>query len=259
MRLGLTLYTLRDYVKTGEGLRQSLELIHGIGYEGIQFSAVLCMDGDKPEVSTEQARAWIEEFGHETVATHRPLERLETETQREIEFHLALGCPYVAIPVPPPGTNEEGLDGYERLADRMNKVAAKLEPHGLRLGYHNHAFEFQRFGMEGERPFETLMERTDPSIFFLLDTYWVVHSGFDLLALIDRLYGRIPVVHLKDRAMYGNDADFAPVGEGNMDWSRILPALDAAGAAWGVVEQDTCRRDPWDCVAASWQFLSEGP
>lgn len=256
MRIGITLFTVRDFVKTRDDLRQSLELIHAIGYEGIQLSAVACMEGENPEVDAAAMKRLAEEYGHEIVATHRPLVRLEEDSEREIAFHLALGCRYVAIPVPPAGTNEEGLDGYERLADRMNEVAAKFRPHGLRLGYHNHAFEFQRFGPEGEWPFAVMMDRTEPDVFSLLDTYWVVHAGVDLLALIERLNGRLPVVHLKDRAMYGNEADFAPVGEGNMSWNTILPALEAAGMEWGIVEQDTCRRDVWDCVAGSWQYLS---
>jgi sugar phosphate isomerase/epimerase len=48
----------------------------------------------------------------------------------------------------------------------------------------------------------------------------------------------------------------APVGEGNLNWDGILPALDKAGTKWFIVEQDDCRRDPFDCLASSFDYLS---
>ena len=100
------------------------------------------------------------------------------------------------------------------------------------------------------------MDRCDPSVFFILDTYWVAHAGMDVVELIGKLGGRLPVVHLKDKAVFGWEVDYAPVGEGNLDWDRILGAFESAGSEWLVVEQDTCRRDVWECVGSSARFLS---
>ena len=49
----------------------------------------------------------------------------------------------------------------------------------------------------------------------------------------------------------------APIGEGNLPWAEsILPACRKAGVRWYAVEQDVCRRDPFDCLRASFDFLS---
>ena len=48
----------------------------------------------------------------------------------------------------------------------------------------------------------------------------------------------------------------AAVGEGNLAWDRILPACEAAGVEWYAVEQDVCRRDPFDCLRSSFEFLT---
>lgn len=255
MRIGLQLFTVRDFIKTPEGLRDALHLAKKMGYEGVQFSAVASMDGDPPPVSAADARKWLDETGLVPVVTHRPWERFDKALEAEIEFHQTLGCRNAAISVPPPWAVEGGLDGFKWLADWMNEKASKLGEHGISFGYHNHAVEFQRLGPKGERPYGVLAKRCDRTVFFLLDLYWAVHAGVDVLALIGLLPKRIPLVHVKDKAVYGWDVDFAPVGEGNLPWGRLLPAMKEAGTEWLLVEQDTCRRDVWESVQASQKYL----
>jgi sugar phosphate isomerase/epimerase len=257
MQIGLQLFTVRDYVKTAEGLRDSLHLAKKIGYAGVQFSAVAAMDGEAPAVTAADAKMLLDETGLKAVVSHRPWERFEKHFEEEVEFHQALGCRHAAISVPPPWAPEGGLDGFKWLADWMNDKADRLAKHGIGFGYHNHAVEFQRLGPKGERPFGVLAKRCERSVFFLLDIYWAVHAGVDVLALIGLLPKRMPIVHVKDKAVYGWDVDFAPVGEGNLPWGRIFPALKEAGTEWLLVEQDTCRRDVWESVEASFKYLDK--
>ncbi len=65
----------------------------------------------------------------------------------------------------------------------------------------------------------------------------------------------MPVIHIKDKEMAGDEAVMAPIGEGNLDWEHLLPACEAAGVEWYAVEQDICRRDPFDCLRSSFEFL----
>ncbi len=256
MRIGLQLFTVRDFIKTPEGLREALRKAKKIGYEGVQFSAVASMDGETPAVTADEARKWLDETGLVPVVTHRPWERFDKHLEEEVEFHQALGCRHAAISMPPPWASEGGLDGFKWLADWMNDKASRLLKHGIGFGYHNHAVEFQRLGPKGDRPFGVLAKRCHPSVFFLLDVYWAVHAGVDVQALIGLMPKRIPIVHVKDKAVFGWDVDFAPVGEGNLPWGRLLPALKEAGTEWLLVEQDTCRRDVWECVEASYKYLA---
>lgn len=254
MRLGLQLFTVREHVKIGKGLYNSLKRAKDLGYEGVQISAVECMNGDRPEIDAQAGRTMLDEFGLECCATHRPFERFETSLESEMLFHSVLRCPFPAIAVPPQWARDQGADGFRRLADALNKIDEKLRPVGLSMGYHNHALEFERMGARGERAFDILVERTEPTVHFILDTYWVTHAGVDLFETISRLKGRVPVVHLKDKAVFGWEVDYAPVGEGNLNWERILPALRDSGTQWAVVEQDSSRREIWDCVASSARF-----
>ena len=60
----------------------------------------------------------------------------------------------------------------------------------------------------------------------------------------------MPIIHLKDMASDGTQ-DFAEVGEGLIDFVPILRWCEANGVEWYAVEQDTCRRDPLDCLNTS--------
>jgi sugar phosphate isomerase/epimerase len=124
------------------------------------------------------------------------------------------------------------------------------------FAYHNHALEFERFGAKLERPADVLIDEA-PWLAMELDTYWVHHSGTDVLSTIGRLKGRLPVVHLKDVATFGWEVTFSPVGEGNLDWKRIVPSFGDAGTEWLVVEQDSCKRDAFDCIESSLRFLQK--
>lgn len=255
MKISAQLYTVREDTKTATGFREALRKIADIGYRSVQLSAVGAMDGDAPELTALDARAILDELGLESTATHRPLTRLQHHADEEIEFHRALGAGYAAIGIAPQGYFEGEIEGFRQLADDLSPIVDRLDRAGIEFGYHNHAVEFGRFGPERRTLFETLVEHADPRLKFEIDTYWVVHAGTDLVDLIERLSGRLPVVHLKDREMVGWEADFAPVGEGNLPWPKILKALESAGTHTVVVEQDICRRDPYDCLASSLRYL----
>jgi sugar phosphate isomerase/epimerase len=74
---------------------------------------------------------------------------------------------------------------------------------------------------------------------------------------MQRCAGRVPVIHLKDKEVVPKDGPvIAAIGEGNLPWNTIVPACEAAGVDWYGVEQDTCRRDPFDCLRSSFEYLS---
>jgi sugar phosphate isomerase/epimerase len=47
----------------------------------------------------------------------------------------------------------------------------------------------------------------------------------------------------------------AEVGEGNLNWPAILTACREAGVRWYLVEQDVCRRDPFESLGISLRNL----
>ena len=251
-KLAVQMYTLREFTKTAEGLDSCLQIIHGIGYAGVQLSAVSCMDDGG--VTAADAKAMLDAHGLRCVATHRSLDRLVHHTIEEIAFHETLDCQYTAVGGAWGYPNNAAE--YRRFVQDVHPMIQTLARSGVRFGYHNHAHEFIRDADTSRPAYEVFLDEA-PSMYLELDTYWLNHAGLDVASFFRRCVGRIPVIHVKDKEMVEKDgAVMAPVGEGNLDWDSIIEVAEAGGTEWYVVEQDECRRDPFDCLASSFDFLA---
>lgn len=261
--LAVQLYTIHEHLTTARGLSESLAKISALGYPAVQLSAVGAMNGENPEVSAADARKMLDDNGLKCIATHRAWDDLVNKTEQEIEFHHTVGCDYAAIGSLPANYREEGAAGYARWARDAAPVIAKLKAAGIQFGYHNHAFEFERvqpatFG-KPQTFFDVLLEANVPDLLIEMDVYWVDHAGVSADKLIERCSGKLPVVHIKDKEVIGHDPIIAPIGEGNLDWDTLLPALAKSGTQWIAIEQDICRRDAFDCLRSSYEFLKAHP
>ncbi len=143
------------------------------------------------------------------------------------------------------------------LCGRLNAAGRVLHEAGLVLCYHNHSIEFRR--LAGRAILEIIYDETDPRhLQAEPDTYWIQHGGGDVVAWCERLTGRLPTAHLKDYGINNeNQPTYCEVGNGNLDWRRIIPALEAAGCQWYTVEQDTCPGDPFESLKQSFEYLRE--
>lgn len=256
-KLAVQMFTLREFTKTAKDFAQTLKKVKDIGYPAVQLSAVGCMSGDAPEVDAKTARQMLDDNGLKCIATHRGFDDLRTHSQKEIDFHQTLGCTYCAIGgLPKEKYHNRGAEGYRNFLKDAQPLADELKAAGITFGYHNHAHEFIHGDDRRSTCYDILIDEGE-FLAIELDTYWAVHAGADPVAIIERCHGRLPVIHLKDKEVREPEgAIIAPIGEGNLNWDRILPAFDAAGTQWYAVEQDKCLRDPFDCLKSSFDFLS---
>ena len=255
-QLAAQLYTMRDFTQTADDFARTLEKIRAIGYPAVQLSAVEAMDGDTPDVSAAAARQLLDGLGLRCIATHRSWDSLSRQTEREIEFHQTLGCSFAAIGGLPGEYQQAGAGGYASFVRDAAPVIDRLKAAGIRFGYHNHAHEFERPGTGPATLYDTFIRDGGPDFCLEVDVYWAAHAGLNPERLIERCRGRVPVIHVKDAEVAGGVPVMAPVGEGNLDWPHLLPACAAAGVEWYAVEQDICRRDPFDCLRSSFAYLS---
>jgi sugar phosphate isomerase/epimerase len=255
-KLAVQLYTVREFTKTAKDLAETLAKVAKMGYPAVQFSAVGCMNGEKPEVSAKDARKMLDDNGLACIATHRGWADLMAKTDQEISFHKELGCDYAAIGGIPKDYGQTA-DGYRRWLADAKPVVAKLKAAGIRFGHHNHSHEFMRCpGDVRSCLHNILVEEGGADLMLELDLYWVENAGLHCERVLERCHGRVPVIHLKDKEVVAEGPVMAPIGEGNMDWAHIVPACNAAGVRWFCIEQDTCRRDPFDCLKSSFGYLA---
>ena len=254
MKYAAQLYTVRDHCKTAADLQSSLKKVADMGYEGVQVSAV---DAFLTEVSATELRKWLKDLGLTCCSTHRPWDRLLNHLDEEIEIHQILGCDIIGIGMGPKHCIDGGPNDWREWLAAVDPIVMRLARDDMFFAYHNHAIEFEM--KDGERAIDILVSESNPYLQFILDTYWVVHAGADCVDWIQQIRGRIDVVHLKDKSVVGWDTRYAPVGEGNLAWHSILPALHSSGTMWGVVEQDECYgEDPFDCLDRSLKYLMQG-
>ena len=70
------------------------------------------------------------------------------------------------------------------------------------------------------------------------------------------LRGRSECVHLKDLSIVGGKQRMAVLGEGNLNFPKIIAAAECAGAEHLLVEQDDCYgEDPFECLKRSYGYL----
>ncbi len=243
MIIGAQGYTIRDYVKDKQGIIKSIERLSSIGFHALQLSAF-------GEFEPQFMKELCDKHDMEVAVTHSAPKRILEDTKKLIEEHKVLGCNRIGI-----GSMPEkyigSLEGARAFIKDFTPAMDMLHYEGMKLHYHNHAFEFQKDN--GTVPFDVLINESDPEkLSFILDTYWVQVSGRTVARQIERLSGRIEVCHLKDLSIINNEQRMAPVYEGNLCWEEIMPALEKAGVIFAMIEQDNCYgEDPFDCLSRS--------
>lgn len=235
---GLALYTVREDM--GTDAKTTLKAVADAGYKNIEAASYA--DGKFYDMSPADFKAYLAEVGLTPVSTHQGSVTLENADQMMADVKAA-GFEYFVVPVPPMGMftfNMEdrtmGMKGTaQELADILDTLGEKANAAGLKLLYHNHDFEFKK-GDNDVVMIDYLLENCNPEfVNFQMDLYWVTKAGADPVAYFEKYPGRFKLWHVKDMDDQGR---FAPVGEGTIDFGRILAKKELSGMEYYMVEQD---------------------
>ena len=129
---------------------------------------------------------------------------------------------------------------WAAFAHDMNRAGRMAREVGLRLGYHNHNWEFFRLTDDPSMTaYDVLIEETDPRyVHFEMDLFWVIRGARDPVDLLRRLDGRVRQYHVKDLNQAGS---FADPGQGLIDFPRIFRAQQVDEY---IVERDDAGSPP---------------
>ncbi len=244
MEIGVQFYTIRESCTDLDGLSASLKKVADIGYRYVQISGTCPFE---PQWLAEQ----LQKNGLQCVLTHTAEEKLLADPATVAAEHTVFGCNNVGL-----GwyafKEEEPDSTYANYVTRFTPVVKALHENGKFFMHHNHDQEFKK--IDGKLVIERLAEDFPADSFgFTLDTYWVQRGGGDPAAWIEKLAGRLPVIHLKD---YAHGAVMSVVGEGNINFDRVFEKAASSGVQYMLVEQDNCNgEDPFDCLKRSYQYL----
>lgn len=233
--LALQLYTVRDALQAD--FDGTLRRITEMGYQAVETAG---MYGGTPE----QAARLFESLGLRVISAHVMLP-LGDQKNAVLEMLDALRVKTLVCPWQAP-ENFTDVARIQAICDLLNAAHAELQPHGIRLAYHNHDFECIALP-DGRLPLLYMAQQLPPEIVFEVDTYWVQTAGVHVPDLLTQLGERAALLHLKDGSTRREDSMVA-LGDGAMDFPAIVHASRAE--AW-IVELDRCETDMLEAVAKS--------
>jgi sugar phosphate isomerase/epimerase len=241
-KVGLQLYTVRDLMKAD--LPGTLRKVAQIGYREVEFAGYF---GRSPA----QIRALLKQNGLTSPSSHIGLDILEKDSVRAFADAKAIGHQWVTVPWIPE-ERRKTVDDWNRIIGLLNQLGPQAKAAGLRLAYHNHDFEIRP--VNGVRPLDMMLDKTDPSLVdFEMDLYWVVFGGGDPIDFFNRHPKRFAMVHVKDSAG-PPDNKMVDVGKGTIDFPRLFAQSDKAGIKHYFVEHDQ-PADPIATIRNSYQYL----
>ncbi len=231
--IGLELYSVRDELQKDPFA--TVRAVAQMGYQVVEFYAPYM---EWSEDQTKQMRKLMDDLGIHCYSTHNDEDYFSAKNiERTRDHNLILGSKYVvqawSDPKPTP-------DGWKALASNLNAAAQKLEPAGLKVGYHNHDAEWRP--VAGQRPMDILARNTKPTVMLQLDVGTCLEAGADPVAWIRANPGRIRSIHLKDWSPDPNIGYKALFGEGKADWKGIFRAAESEGGVeYYLIEQEGSR------------------
>ncbi len=252
---GAALYTVRTILPDKPA--ETLRAIDAMGYKEVEATFAL-LDTVSTALKGTSLKPASVHLDSKVVTQGTP-----EELRRAADQVKQKGFEFAVFPYLPP--NERGgLDAIRRLAAKLNAAGKTCQEAGLKFCYHNHAFEFQPVG--DTIPFHVLLDETDPKLVGIeMDCFWVSVAGHDPVEILSHHPDRIAMLHLKDKpkgfpVQYNESvpgATFKEVGNGSMDWAKILDAGAKAGVRHYFVEQDQTPGNPLTSLKESAAYLSK--
>ncbi|MCK5802825.1 MAG: sugar phosphate isomerase/epimerase [Lentisphaeria bacterium] len=241
--IGLEMYSVRN--EFAEKPLETLQAVANMGYAGVEFAGAR-------NHTAEEYKEMLDQTGLVCCGWHTPFPLVrDDELEETIRFNRIVGNKHVIVPGIP-GNLRETREDWLKMAGFFDELAAKLAPHGMKTGYHNHNIEFAELG--GEKPWDTFFGNTGPEVIMQLDMGNALSGGADVIQLLKTYTGRCQTVHLKPYSVtLGTEdpkAGFRPIiGEDDVPWNEVFELCETVGdTEWYVVEYESDAYPPMKSV-----------
>lgn len=256
-RIGVQLWTVRNQQ---DDIGSLFDQLAAVGVEAVEpFGLGNPQTDAKARIArAREMRQSADKAGLAIVSTHSRLPNAADTAVFIDEMHeLGVSTALAAAPEHLSGFERDMLLSRERIvqyAEALNALADAVEPEGLTIGYHNHAWEWNELA-GGTLAYDLLWENLGPKVVAELDVLWATFAGQDAVAIADRMQDRIRFLHVGDASPITNVDFQLPAGAGD---SPITAALAAAGELECVFIEATTPppgSEPIDLVRQSVEWL----
>ena len=205
-----------------------------------------------PGSTAKDAADLFKSLNLKVVAAHSPLP-LGNNKSEVLDNVLTIGADTLMAAWFDPNTYFKSLDGIKQVREMLNEAYDICQAYNLKLGYHNHWFEYWKF--DGKYAGDIIRDGLAPEVVFEVDTYWVQTAGADPIQAIKTLGPRAEFIHIKDGPCTIEDPMVA-AGEGKMNFPPIIQAAKT-NAKWFIVELDRCATNMLEAVEKSYKYLAK--
>lgn len=240
--VGVQLFCFRHLFE--EDFAGTLAQVATLGYAGVEFAGYY-------DHSAAELRQMLDGHGLQCAGAHLGLNVLQgDELQRSIDFHGELGNTNLIVAA----ISEDrrvSKDIVLRTAEEFSEIQEKLRPHGMRTGYHCHAYSFDTL-LDGETIWDLLADNTPDDFILQLDTGNAAHGGADIPEVIKGHPGKIRSMHVKPYKA-GAEEPFEPfIGDDGLPWDEIFTLSESVGGVeWYVVEYEQESHPPLEALKAN--------
>jgi len=242
--VGLQLYSVRTECE--KDLAATIAAVAEMGYQGVEFAGYY-------DHTAEQVLKMLEDNGIKCCGAHTALDlMLGDNLAKTIEFNKVIGNKYLIVP----WLNEDMRNSQEawlKTAALFNELNEKVKAQGMKLGYHNHGFEFQE--IDGQIPWDIFFINVSEDIIMQVDLGNAMSGGGDPIAALKKFPGRATTIHLKE---FSATNPKAIIGEGDVPWAEVFAICESTGGTeWYIIEEEKDVYPPLECVDLCLQNLKK--
>ncbi len=219
----------------------TLKAVAALGYQGIELENAFGKSGADWKKYLDEAKLKVCGF-------HHSLSELRGDRLKaSIEFNQAIGNRNLIIRSLPKDVyvSKELLT---KTANEVNEIGEKLKPAGLRIGYHNHTTDFNKFG--ADYWWNLFADGTKKNVMLQFDTGNASEmEGVNVLDFLKRNKGRTISMHVKPFSKKKPDAF---LGEDELNWPEIMKTVETVGGLeWYIIEYERDAFPPLEALQAN--------
>ncbi|MEN6532718.1 MAG: sugar phosphate isomerase/epimerase, partial [Bryobacteraceae bacterium] len=234
--IALQLYSVRK--DCARDMAGTIAAVAKMGYEAVEFAGYY-------EHSAKDLKKILDSNNIRCCGTHTAISTLlGDELPKTIEFNRIIGNKNLIVPSLDHEKYLGSKDAIIKTAHLFSEISAKVKPHGMRVGYHNHSFEFKP--MDGEIPFNLFFENAGKDVCIQVDFGNALAGGGDPVSVVRRFPGQSISVHLKDWKAGEKHTLF---GQGSVNWKEVFHVCETVGGTqWYIIEYESEEFPPLESV-----------
>ncbi|EWH11396.1 xylose isomerase domain-containing protein TIM barrel [Catenovulum agarivorans DS-2] len=228
-KISVQLWSVKDDVK--KDFKGTLTQLSKMGFQGVEFARDFGPYAQNPH----GLKQFLTSLNLQASGAHVPFSALDDENfLSTVAFYKTLDCNLLIVPY---DERAFSADGIEWVVAELNRLSDKLAAYGMKVGYHNHAQEFEAY--KNSTYWDYMAQNTSENVVLQQDVGWTEYSGNDPVEYVRKYPGRTLTTHYKVRLPEGTQGKLPIIGKDTIDWPNLIKAnKEVGGTLWLVVEQE---------------------